>query len=290
MRIRGIIMDIKIITGLSGAGKSTVIKSLEDMGYYCIDNLPPALMAQFVEMCEQLKDPIAKIAIGVDVRGRSFFDTFESDIEDFLAQYPLCQMVFLDASDKALIDRFKETRRTHPLNPEGSIMDGINKERDKMHGLKSKSFIVLDTSHMNGRTLGLTIKKQFLGETAAKQIAITFQSFGFKKGIPLDSDLVFDVRFLPNPYYDEALRPLSGNDTEIQEYVFKWDETKTFYKKLKDLLDFLVPQYIREGKNQVIVAIGCTGGRHRSVSIANRLAHDFESEHYISTVKHRDLK
>ncbi|MCK8061037.1 MULTISPECIES: RNase adapter RapZ [unclassified Fusibacter] len=283
-------MDIKIITGLSGAGKSTVIKSLEDMGYYCIDNLPPALMTQFVTMCEQLKDPIDKIAIGVDIRGRSFFDSFESDIEDFLALYPRCQVVFLDASDKALIDRFKETRRTHPLNPEGSIMDGINMERDKMHRLKSKAFIVLDTSHMNGRTLGLTIKKQFLGEAAAKQIAITFQSFGFKKGIPMDSDLVFDVRFLPNPYYDEALRPLSGNDTEIQEYVFKWDETKTFYKKLKDLLDFLVPQYIREGKNQVIVAIGCTGGRHRSVSIANKLASDFESEHYVSTVKHRDLK
>lgn len=283
-------MDLKIITGLSGAGKSTVLKSLEDLGYYCIDNLPPALMHQFVLMCENMAEPIEKIAIGIDVRGRHFFDDLSEHLTALKSNYPGCQVVFLDASDKALIDRFKETRRTHPLNPDGSLIDGINLEREKMRRLKESADIVMDTSHMNARSLGQAIKQQFSMTVQMRHVSLTFQSFGFKKGIPLDSDLVFDVRFLPNPYYDEVLRPLTGNDTVIQDYVFQWEETQTFYHKLRDMLDFLIPEYGREGKNQVIVSIGCTGGRHRSVSIANRLAKDYQELQYITTVNHRDIK
>lgn len=283
-------MEVKIITGLSGAGKSTVLKSLEDMGYYCIDNLPPALMGQFVSMCQSMAEPIEEVAIGIDVRGRHFFDELEPQLQSLKALFPNCQVVFLDASDKVLIDRFKETRRTHPLNPEGSLIDGINLEREKMRGLKDMSDIVLDTTHMNGRTLGLAVKQQFGQESPMRAISLTFQSFGFKKGIPMDSDLVFDVRFLPNPYYDENLKPLSGNDQPIVDYVFQWQETQTFYHKLRDMLDFLIPEYGREGKNQLIVAIGCTGGRHRSVALANRLAKDYHDLQYVTTVKHRDLK
>lgn len=283
-------MEVKIITGLSGAGKSTVLKSLEDMGYYCIDNLPPALMGQFISMCQSMAEPIEEVAIGIDVRGRHFFDELEPQLQSLKALFQNCQVVFLDASDKVLIDRFKETRRTHPLNPEGSLIDGINLERDKMRGLKDMSDIVLDTTHMNGRTLGLAVKQQFGQESPMRAISLTFQSFGFKKGIPMDSDLVFDVRFLPNPYYDEDLKPLSGNDQPIVDYVFQWQETQTFYHKLRDMLDFLIPEYGREGKNQLIVAIGCTGGRHRSVALANRLAKDYNDLQYVTTVKHRDLK
>lgn len=283
-------MNLKIVTGLSGAGKSTVLKSLEDMGYYCIDNLPPALMAQFVSMCQNMLEPIEDVAIGIDVRGRHFFDELAPQLKALKSRYSECQVVFLDASDKVLIDRFKETRRTHPLNPEGSLIDGINLEREKMRGIRERADLVLDTTHMNGRTLGLAIKQQFGQSMPQRAISLTFQSFGFKKGIPLDSDLVFDVRFLPNPYYDEGLKPLSGNDPPIVDYVFQWQETQTFYHKLRDMLDFLIPEYGREGKNQLIVAIGCTGGRHRSVAIANRLASDYQDLQYVTTIKHRDLK
>lgn len=283
-------MKLRIVTGLSGAGKSTVLKSLEDMGYYCIDNLPPALMRQFVMMCQNMSEPIEEVAIGIDVRGRHFFDELEPQLQALKAAYPECWVVFLDASDKVLIDRFKETRRTHPLNPDGTLIDRINLEREKMRDIKSLSDSVLDTTHMNGRTLGIAIKQQFGHETPLKTISLTFQSFGFKKGIPLDSDLVFDVRFLPNPYYDEKLKTLSGNDKPIVDYVFQWQETQTFYHKLRDMLDFLIPEYGREGKNQLIVAIGCTGGRHRSVAIANRLAQDYQGLQYVTTIKHRDLK
>jgi UPF0042 nucleotide-binding protein len=283
-------MDIKIVTGLSGAGKSTVLNSLEDLGYYCIDNLPPALMHQFVTMCENMLDPIKTIAIGVDVRGRHFFDDLMTQLDQFRTFYPKCQVIFLDASDKILIDRFKETRRVHPLSPDGSLIDGINLERERMRFLKDSADFLIDTTHMNARALGQAIKQQVSLNLPTRAISLTFQTFGFKTGIPMDSDLVFDVRFLPNPYYDELLRPLSGNDQEIVDYVFQWQETQTFYKKLRDMLDFLIPEYSREGKNQVIISIGCTGGRHRSVSIANRLAQDYNEMLYVTTIKHRDLK
>lgn len=283
-------MDIKIITGLSGAGKSTVINSLEDLGFYCIDNLPPALLEQVVLLCQAAKTPVDKIAIGIDVRGRGFFDDMGEHLDAFKANHPSCQLIFMDASDKVLIDRFKETRRAHPLNPDGTLIDGINEERGKMMALKSRADMVIDTSLMNARSLGQSIVQKFSTKAIESHIALSFQSFGFKKGIPMDSDLVFDVRFLPNPYYDEDLRPLSGNDQPIVDYVFKWEETEIFYRKLRDMLDFLIPQYSREGKHQVIISIGCTGGRHRSVALSNQLCKDYSALHYVTTITHRDLK
>lgn len=283
-------MDIKIITGLSGAGKSTAIKSLEDLGYFSVDNLPPSLMLQFIEMSQHLKQPIDKIAMGIDVRSYAYFDNIESDLKALIQAYPTCHILFFEASDQALIKRFKETRRSHPLNPNGSLIDGINTEREKMTAIKQIAGSVIDTSELTSRELAKTVRSMVLDTDQIKRIAVTFQSFGFKRGLPLDSDLVFDVRFLPNPYYEEALRPLTGNDKVIQDYVFQWHETRLFYQKLRDLLDFLLPQYVREGKTQVTISIGCTGGRHRSVSLCNRLVAEYMQQHYVTSVVHRDLR
>ncbi len=283
-------MDIKIITGLSGAGKSTAIKSLEDIGYYCIDNLPPALIMQFVHMCESLKQPIDKVALGIDVRSYPFFDDIEQSLQCCAKQYDKCEIIFLDASDEVLINRFKETRRLHPLSVSGVLSEGIEVERQKMASIKNMASQVIDTSKMNGHQLRQHIKVNVLGKAVDRAIAITFQSFGFKNGLPLDSDLLFDVRFLPNPYYDIALRNLTGNDQAIKDYVFQWRETHLFYDKLTDMLDFLLAQYIKEGKNQLTVSIGCTGGRHRSVAICNQLGADYSARGYMRTIVHRDLK
>lgn len=283
-------MDIKIITGLSGAGKSTAIKSLEDLGYFSVDNLPPSLMLQFIEMSQHLKQPIDKMAMGIDVRSYAYFDNIETDLKALIHAYPSCHILFFEASDQALIKRFKETRRSHPLNPNGSLIDGINTEREKMTAIKQMAGSVIDTSELTSRDLAKAVRGMVLDTDQIKRIAVTFQSFGFKRGLPLDSDLVFDVRFLPNPYYDEALRPLTGNDKVIQDYVFQWHETRLFYQKLRDLLDFLLPQYVREGKTQVTISIGCTGGRHRSVSLCNRLVGEYMQQHYLTSVLHRDLR
>ncbi len=282
-------MDIKIITGLSGAGKSTAIRSLEDLGYYSVDNLPPSLMIQFIEMCLGLVQPIDKVALGIDARSSAFFDDVIADLQKLCMRFGPCQIYFFEASDKTLINRFKETRRTHPLSKTGALIDGINSERERMAQLKSMATYVVDTSKMTSHQLRHYVKESVLGEASAKSIAIDFQSFGFKNGIPLDSDLLFDVRFLPNPYYDENLRALSGNDQAIKDYVFQWLETGQFYDKLKDLLDFLLPQYIREGKNRVTVSIGCTGGRHRSVAICNQLAADYNEQGYVTSAVHKEL-
>ncbi|PID79593.1 MAG: RNase adapter RapZ [Clostridiales bacterium] len=283
-------MNIKIITGLSGAGKSTAIKSLEDIGYYCIDNLPPALIMQFIKMCESLKQPIDKVALGIDARGYPFFEDIEQRLKLCLEQYEKSEIIFLDASDEVLINRFKETRRLHPFSVSGVLSDGIEIERHKMAVIKNMASQVIDTSKMNGHQLRRYIKVNVMGEAVDKAIAITFQSFGFKNGLPLDSDLLFDVRFLPNPYYDVELRNLTGNDQAIKDYVFKWRETHLFYDKLINLLDFLVAQYIKDGKNQLTISIGCTGGRHRSVAICNQLGADYGSRGYMRTIVHRDLK
>lgn len=282
-------MDIKIITGLSGAGKSTAIKSLEDLGYYCVDNLPSSLMIQFIEMCKGLAHPIDKVALGIDARSSVFFDDVIADLNAICVRFGPCQSYFFEASDRALINRFKETRRVHPLSKTGALIDGINNERERMAQLKSIATFVIDTSKMTSHQLRHYVKASVLGEAGAKSISIDFQSFGFKKGIPLDSDLLFDVRFLPNPYYDENLRTLSGNDQAIKDYVFKWRETSLFYDKLRDMLDFLLPQYIREGKNRVTVSIGCTGGRHRSVAICNQLADDYSEQGYATSALHKEL-
>ncbi len=283
-------MNIKIITGLSGAGKSTVIKSLEDLGYYCIDNLPPALIMQFIEMSSALEKPINKVALGVDIRSYAFFDNIDGMIEKIFAKYPKSEIIFLEASDQVLIKRYKETRRVHPINETGSLIDDINKEREQMARIKKMASLVIDTSNMNGRQLGHTIKMSVTKNIDFEKIAITFQSFGFKKGLPLDSDIVIDVRFLPNPYYDESLRELTGENEAVRDYIFKHYDSQLFYTKLREMIDFLLPRYIREGKNQVTISIGCTGGRHRSVALCHMLGKDYKELNYITSIKHRDMK
>ncbi len=281
-------MEIKIIAGLSGAGKSTAIKNLEDIGYFSIDNLPPALIGQFLNLSENSTTPMSKIAIGVDVRSLTYYEEIEEALANLMTAYPSSELFFLDASDEELIKRFKETRRLHPLSFANSLIDGINLEREKMAKIKKMASIVIDTSSMTARQLGQHIKKIIIADDS-NQISIMFRSFGFKKGLPIDSDLVLDVRFLPNPYYDENLRELTGNDKAIHDYVFKWEESQLFYKKLCDMLDFLLPQYMREGKNMITIAIGCTGGRHRSVALVNQLAKDYQGQDYLTMVVHRDL-
>lgn len=283
-------MKFIIITGLSGAGKSQVVRVLEDIGYYCMDNLPPALLPDFADLCLYSKRNIDKVAVVADIRGGKFFnDLFKSlyDLEESGFEY---KILFLDASDEVLIKRFKEQRRPHPLSVEGRIIDGIEEERQRVEEVKRKSDYIIDTSNLTTAMLKEEIKNIFLEGKKTVNLTISIVSFGFKKGIPLDADLVFDVRFLPNPFYVPELRDFTGNDKAVKDYVLKWDQTKVFLEKLIDLIDFLIPHYIKEGKSQLVIAIGCTGGKHRSVTVANVLHEDLKQKGYRVIINHRDCK
>lgn len=281
-------MEFVIITGLSGAGKSQAINVLEDIGYYCMDNLPPALLRNFAELCYQSKRNIEKVAIVVDIRGGKFFnDLFNSldSLESYGFKY---RILFLDASDQVLIKRYKELRRPHPLSSEGRISDGIIKEREKLEEVKEKSDHIIDTSNLTIALLKEEIKSIFLEGKEAQNLTISITSFGFKRGVPLDADLVFDVRFMPNPHYVKELREYTGNDKRVRDYVMNSKETKIFIEKLNDLVDFLVPLYIKEGKTQLVIGIGCTGGKHRSVTIANVLFEYLKEKGRRVIIDHRD--
>lgn len=283
-------MKFIIITGLSGAGKSQAVRVLEDIGYYCMDNLPPALLPDFADLCLYSKRNIEQVAVVVDIRGGKFFnDLFKSlyDLEESGFEY---KILFLDASDEVLIKRFKEQRRPHPLSIEGRIIDGIEREREKLNEVKMKSNYIIDTSNLTSAMLKEEIKNIFLEGKEAKNLTVSIVSFGFKKGIPLDADLVFDVRFLPNPFYITELKDFTGNDENVRSYVMKWEQTKTFIDKLIDMVDFLIPYYIKEGKSQLVIAIGCTGGKHRSVTIANVLYEDLKEKGYRTIMNHRDCE
>ncbi len=281
-------MKFVIITGLSGAGKSQAMRCMEDIGYYCVDNLPPVLIPKFAELCNASGE-IQKIALVVDIRGGKFFDDlFESldIIQDKGFHY---EILFLEASDEILIKRFKETRRVHPLSPEGRIIDGIKKEKEKLYEIRNKADKIINTTNLRTSQLKEKIKENFLGSGESKDILITILSFGFKKGIPLDVDLVFDVRFLPNPHYIDEIKDFTGNDKVVQDYVMKWPESIEFAKKLNDMIDFLIPYYVREGKSQLFIAIGCTGGKHRSVTIANILYNYIKEQGHRVKINHRDI-
>ncbi|KAB3537868.1 RNase adapter RapZ [Alkaliphilus pronyensis] len=281
-------MRVVIITGLSGAGKSQAVKHMEDFGYYCVDNLPPILIPKFIELCNQTHGKIDKIALVIDIRGGLFFeDLYESldNIEELGYQY---EILFLDASDEVLVKRFKETRRSHPMSQEGSIGEGIVKERGKLKKLKKMSGHIIDTTRLLPYQLKEELKNIYLEGNESNNLMISILSFGFKHGIPLDADLVFDVRFLPNPYYIEELRDLTGNDEIVRDYVMNSQVSVTFSKKLLDLITFLIPQYIKEGKNQLVIAIGCTGGRHRSVTIGHLLYHQLKKNGNRVIINHRD--
>lgn len=283
-------MKLIIVTGMSGAGKSTALKMLEDLGYFCIDNMPIPLLTKMTELFGLPNTEVEKVALGLDIRsGQSF-----SELNDVLHQLQQknidYEILFLDASDLVLIKRYKETRRSHPLVKDGRIDEGIRKERRKLRFLKEKADYIIDSSQMLTRELKAELLKIFVENKDFKNIYITVLSFGFKYGIPSDADLVFDVRFLPNPYYIEELRPKNGNDKEIRNYVMDNEKSQEFLRKLTDMVRFLIPNYIAEGKNQLVIAIGCTGGKHRSVTLANALYQELnKEEHYGLKIVHRDI-
>ena len=265
-------MRLVIVTGMSGAGKSTALKMLEDMGYFCVDNLPVPLIPKFAELLAVPGTEMNKAALGVDIRsGQSFQELANvlKVLDEGGCQY---EILYLESSDDVLVKRYKETRRFHPLaGSDGRVEDGLKRERELLGFLKKKADYLVDTSHMLTRELKAELNKIFVQNKEYKNLYITVLSFGFKYGIPNDADLVFDVRFLPNPYYIEELRPMSGNDQPVRDYVMNNDTAKQFLTKLTDMVEFLIPNYISEGKTQLVIGIGCTGGKHRSVTLANEL-------------------
>lgn len=279
-----------IITGLSGAGKSETIKCFEDLGYFCVDNLPPVLIPKFAELCAQSDGRVNKIALVIDIRGGSFFDDVFDALETLEQNGFTYEIVFLEAREEILIRRFKESRRKHPLSNTGGISDGIKAEREKLEQIRGKATMIVDTSDLNVRGLRDLINRKYENLPQQEKMLVTIISFGFKKGLPLDADLVFDVRFLPNPFYVESLKDLDGNRDEVANYVLKWPVTARFLTKLFDFIDFLIPQYAKEGKANLIIGIGCTGGRHRSVTIANKLGEYLRTKGYMVAVDHRDAQ
>ncbi|GAA0115097.1 RNase adapter RapZ [Clostridium senegalense] len=284
-------MRFVIVTGMSGAGKTQAMRSLEDLGYFCVDNLPPTLIPKFAEACYQTEGKIDKIAVVVDIRGRKFFDDLFASLKVLKEHgYNDYEMLFLEATDEVLVKRYKESRRKHPLAPEGRILNGITIEKKKLKEVREKANYIIDTTKLSNKELNEEIIT-ILGEQGQieTKLFVNVLSFGFKYGIPVDADLVFDVRFLPNPYYIAELKPYSGKDIPVRDYVLSKDETKIFIDKLSDMLHFLLPNYKKEGKRQLIIAIGCTGGRHRSVAIANKIYEVLENSGYTVTIDHRDI-
>lgn len=281
-------INMLIITGMSGAGKSVTVQILEDLGFFCVDNLPPILIPKFAELIEQSDGKIEKVALVIDLRGREFFeslfDAFDRLDESSTIQY---KVLFLDASDQVLVRRYKETRRRHPLASGRAPLEGIQVEREMLDELKGRASQIIDTSEMKSKELREKMSAQF--SSISNQLSINVLSFGFKYGIPIDADLVFDIRFLPNPHYVNSLKEKTGQDREVYDYVFKWSETRQYVQKLTDLIRFSLPHYQREGKSQLVIGIGCTGGKHRSVALATYLGEQLTND-YAVHVTHRDIK
>lgn len=283
-------MKFLIVTGLSGAGKSQSIKFLEDLGYFCVDNLPPALISKFAEMCSDSKGTIEKAAIVIDIRVGTFFDQLPESLEELKASGHTYDILFLEASDETLIKRYKSSRRMHPLSANGRIIKGIKAERRKLQEFKSKATNIIDTTNMSPSELKEEIIHLFVEGGKSEGLIINILSFGFKYGIPLDSDMVFDVRFLPNPYYVESLKKFSGADEGVRNYVMQWPAAVEFMNRLTDMVEFLIPHFIKEGKSQLVIAIGCTGGRHRSVTMVNMLSQKLKENNHRVIVEHRDIE
>lgn len=281
-------MKFVIVTGLSGSGKSETMRALEDMGFYCVDNLPPALINKFAELCYQPNSSIDKVALGIDIRGRKFFEALHESLNYLEKENYEYEMVYLDCNDDVLLKRYKMTRRNHPLAKDMQIPEGIKMERKIMEPLKELSTCIIDTTNMKPKDLKEEIKKIYSSGEDNPNLTISVVSFGFKHGILADADLVFDVRFLPNPYYVEELRAKTGDDKEVRDYVMNSKISEEFYVKLLDMIHFLVPQYIEEGKQHLVIGVGCTGGRHRSVTITNLIAEDLSNKGYRVVKKHRD--
>jgi UPF0042 nucleotide-binding protein len=281
--------ELVIITGMSGAGKTIAVQSLEDLGFFCVDNLPPVLIPKFAELIDQSKGRIGKVALVIDLRGREFFTALSESLRYIQENYTYSyEILFLDSTDAILVQRYKESRRRHPLAPEGLPLEGIEHERVLLEELKGLATQIIDTSNLKPTELKEKITNRFT-KSHHKGIAVNVTSFGFKYGVPIDADLIFDVRFLPNPHYEDHLRPYTGQDQQVYDYVLKQEDTQVFLTKLVDMLQYLIPQYTKEGKSQVVVGIGCTGGKHRSVAIAEYLGKILgNGESEIVRVSHRD--
>uniref|UniRef100_UPI0040299104 RNase adapter RapZ n=1 Tax=Agathobacter sp. TaxID=2021311 RepID=UPI0040299104 len=283
-------MRLVIVTGMSGAGKSTAMKMMEDMGFFCIDNLPIPLLDKLVDFTKSFDTQQKKIAIGIDARSGESLDSLNTVLDELSKKDIKYEILFLDAEDNVLVKRYKETRRSHPLAHGERVDKGIRRERRKLEYLKEKADYIIDTSRLLTRELKAELERIFVKDEEFNSLYVTILSFGFKYGIPADSDIVMDVRFLPNPYYVDGLRPKTGNDVEIQQYVMQFSEAKEFLDKLEDLVSFLIPHYIDEGKNQLVISIGCTGGKHRSVTLANELYKRLDgNKDYGLKIEHRDI-
>ncbi len=284
-------MRFVVVTGMSGSGKRTAMKMLEDVGFYCVDNLPVPLIEKFVELIAMPGSETTKVALGLDVRVDQPFGDAQRTLDRLKENGYLFEILFMDASNQVLLKRYKESRRMHPLSPKGRVEEGVNRERDILKEIKKKADYVIDTSNLLTRELKEEIDHIFVRNEEYNSLMITVLSFGFKNGIPADADLVFDVRFLPNPFYIDELKHKTGNDKEVQDYVMSFPEASAFLEKLIDMLDFLIPNYVKEGKHQLVIGIGCTGGKHRSVTLANELYTGIkERGNYGVKLYHRDIK
>ena len=283
-------MQVVILTGMSGAGKSTALKMMEDMGYFCMDNLPVALIEKFMELADREDGQFQNVAISIDIRNGQALGELQDVLQHLKQKNQAPKILFLDASDLVLVKRYKESRRNHPLAGNNRIAQGIEEERERIHFLRDQADYIIDTSQLLTRELKAELESIFQQGSDYTNLFITVLSFGFKYGIPVDSDLVFDVRFFPNPYYIEELRPKTGDDPEIQQFVMEKSQATEFLNKLEDMLRFLIPNYIDEGKNQLVISIGCTGGKHRSVTLANALYERLKKNaNYGLRVEHKDI-
>ena len=278
-----------IVTGMSGAGKSQAVKVLEDIGYFCIDNLPPVLIPKFAELCVKGGERVRHVALIADIRGGQFFDAMSQALQELRKQGVSYEIVFMEASDKVLINRYKETRRVHPLALHGRISQGIAEERKRLAMLREQADFIIDTSSLKTSQLRDILRKRYALNTGRKGLTVTVVSFGFKHGMPIDADIVDDVRFLPNPYYVEEYRHKSGRVPVVRDYVQNFQVTQTFKEKWFDMIDFLLPNYEREGKSQLVIAVGCTGGMHRSVCMAEEMYRHLKETGVDVSIEHRDL-
>lgn len=281
-------MQLLIVTGLSGAGKSTALRALEDMGFYCVDNLPPTLIPAMAGLCIE-NGNIERVALGVDIRGGIFFEDVDKALHELEEKGIAYEIIFLDASDEELIRRFKETRRAHPMGGDIMLEKTIQKERDILTGMRRKASRVFDTTNMLTRQVREMLLRLYSTNDVDKALQVNIVSFGFKRGLPQESDLVFDVRFLPNPFYDQVMRPLNGMDKPVRDYVLSFPESAMFLNKITELLAYLIPRYVAEGKSRLVIGIGCTGGQHRSVALAVALGKNLLDEGFHVSVNHRDL-
>ena len=283
-------MRFVVVTGMSGGGKSTALRMLEDAGFYCVDTLPVPLIEKFVELIAAPGGEVSKVALGLDVRADQAFEDVQHVLEKLRENGYHFEILFMEATDSTLVKRYKETRRVHPLSPDGRVEDGIRKERAILTDIRNKADYVIDTSKLLTRELKEELDRIFVRNEEYNSLMVTILSFGFKHGIPADADLVFDVRFLPNPFYIDELKYKTGNDKEVQDYVMGFQEAHIFIDKLSDMIEFLIPNYIKEGKYQLVIGIGCTGGKHRSVTLANQLYNRLRDKSgYGLKIAHRDV-